>query len=131
MAERDVEVRRIREQLQRRRRDLIAANQATRDELAALKAAERDPEYEESAQTELADYTLSQLLENQRRELMLIDAAFQRMDHGDFGTCVDCGMDISIERLQALPFAIRCEEDATAHEQERMGNVYATPPASL
>lgn len=127
MAERDVEVRRIREQLQRRRRDLIAANQATRDELAALKAAERDPEYEEGAQTELADYTLSQVLENQRRELLLIDAAFQRMDHGAFGTCVDCGMDIPLDRLEALPFAIRCEEDATLREQERIGGTYATP----
>jgi DnaK suppressor protein len=127
MAERDVEVRRIREQLQRRRRDLIAANQATRDELTSLKEAERDPEYEEGAQTELADYTLSQLVESQRRELILIDAAFQRMDHGEFGVCVDCGADISMDRLEALPFAIRCEEDATAHEQERIGGAYASP----
>jgi len=126
MAERDVVVRRIRERLQKRRRDLIGANQATREELAALKAAERDPEYEEGAQTELADYTLSQLLESQRRELSLIDAAFQRMDHGDFGECVDCGMDIPIERLEAVPFAIRCEEDARAYEQERAGRAYAT-----
>ena len=105
--ERDLVVRRIREQLQRRRRDLVSANQATRDELAALKAAEKDPEYEESAQTELADYTLSQLLESQRRELVLIDAAFQRMDHGAFGVCIDCGSEISEDRLDAVPFAIR------------------------
>ena len=119
MAERDVEVRRIRERLQKRRRDLIGANQATREELAALKGAEKDPEYEEGAQTELADYTLSQLLESQRRELSLIDAAFERMDHGEFGECVDCGADIPIERLEAVPFAIRCEEDARNHERER------------
>jgi len=119
MAERDVEVRRIRERLQKRRRDLIGANQATREELAALKGAEKDPEYEEGAQTELADYTLSQLLESQRRERALIDAAFERMDHGEFGECVDCGADIPIERLEAVPFAIRCEEDARNHERER------------
>ena len=128
-AERDLVVRQIREQLQRRRRDLVAANQSTRDELTALKAAEKDPEYEESAQTELADYTLSQLLESQRRELMLIDAAFQRMDHGEFGTCVDCGAEISIDRLEALPFAIRCEECATAHEQERIASAYTSQPS--
>jgi DnaK suppressor protein len=126
MAERDVEVRRIRERLQKRRRDLIGANQATREELAALKEAEKDPEYEEGAQTELADYTLSQLLESQRRELALIDAAFERMDHGEFGECVDCGTDIPIERLEAVPFAIRCEEDARAHEQQRHARAFAT-----
>ena len=53
---------------------------------------------------------------------MLIDAALRRMEVGVFGTCVDCGSDISLERLEALPFAIRCEEDARRHEQEMRGN---------
>lgn len=127
MADRDMEVRRIRERLQKRRRDLLDANEATRNEYSALKEAERDPEYEEGAQTELADYTLTQLLENQRRELMLIDAAFQRIDQGTFGVCVDCGGDIPMDRLEAVPFAIRCEEDARRREQERIGGTYATP----
>jgi DnaK suppressor protein len=114
-------IRRIREQLQRRRRDLIKSSEATRFELASLKNMEKDPEYEEGAQAELADYTLSQLIENQRRELILIDAAFQRMDQDQFGVCVDCGMDIPADRIEALPFAIRCEEDARRREQERVG----------
>ncbi|MFY0523863.1 TraR/DksA family transcriptional regulator [Archangium gephyra] len=58
---------------------------------------------------------------------MLIDAALRRMDTGVFGTCVDCGYDIPIERLEALPFAIRCEEDATRHELEVRGGHQATP----
>jgi DnaK suppressor protein len=124
---RDKDVRRIREQLQRRRRDLLNSNEATRAELTSLKNAERDPEYEEGAQAELADYTLSQVLENQRRELMLIDAAFQRMDEGAFGTCVDCGIDIPLERLLAVPYAIRCEEDARRREQERVGGAWSAP----
>jgi DnaK suppressor protein len=127
MADRELEIRNIREALQKRRRELVTSNEATRTELAALKAAERDPEYEEGAQAELADYTLSQLIENQRRELMLIDAAFQRMDVGEFGVCVDCGIDIPVERLEAVPFAIRCEEDARRREQERVGGPWATP----
>jgi DnaK suppressor protein len=127
MAERDIEVQQIRVRLQKRRRDLLEATEATRAELTALKNAERDPEYEEGAQTELADYTLYQVLENQRRELLLIDAAFQRMDQDSFGVCVDCDEEISDERLEALPFAIRCEEDARRHEQERLGGEYATP----
>ena len=112
----------IRSLLQRRRRDILSANEGAHRELRALKDQERDPEYEEQAQAELADYTLSTLMEAQRRELMLIDAAITRMENGVFGECVDCGGDISIERLTALPFAIRCEEDATSHELDTRGH---------
>ncbi len=117
----------IRELLQRRRREILRANLGAHRELAALKAQERDPEYEENAQAELADYTLSSLMESQRREIMLIDAALRRMDMGVFGDCVDCGYEIPMERLEALPFAIRCEEDATRHELETRGGPRATP----
>lgn len=118
---RDTDVRRIRDLLQRRRRELIEANEGARRELAALQAQERDPEYEEGAQTELADYTLSALIESQRNELRLIDGALQRMDANVYGECVDCGDEIPLERLEALPFALRCAMDATRHEEERMG----------
>ncbi|XXF75550.1 TraR/DksA family transcriptional regulator [Myxococcaceae bacterium GXIMD 01537] len=117
----------IREILQRRRREILNASAGAHRELSALKDQERDPEYEENAQSELADYTLSSLMESQRREMMLIDAALRRMDTGVFGTCVDCGNEIPIERLEALPFAIRCEEDASRHELELRGGPSATP----
>lgn len=124
---RATDLNRIREILQRRRREIITANAGARRELTALKDQERDPEYEENAQSELADYTLSSLMESQRREIMLIDAALRRMDMGVFGDCVDCGFEIPIERLEALPFAIRCEEDASLHELETRGGPMATP----
>ncbi|WNG28295.1 TraR/DksA family transcriptional regulator [Cystobacter fuscus] len=111
----------IRDLLQRRRRAILSTSEGAQRELAALKASDRDPEYEEQAQAELADYTLSSLMEAQRHEVMLIDAALRRMDTGVFGECVDCGADITLERLEAMPFAIRCEEDATSHELETRG----------
>jgi DnaK suppressor protein len=117
----------IREILQRRRREILSANAGAHRELTALKDQERDPEYEENAQSELADYTLSSLMEGQRREIMLIDAALRRMDTGVFGECVDCGYEIPMDRLEALPFAIRCEEDATRHELETRGGHAAAP----
>jgi DnaK suppressor protein len=117
----------IRELLQRRRREVLSATEGAHRELTALKNQERDPEYEENAQSELADYTLSSLVESQRREIMLIDAALRRMDTGVFGECVDCGYEIPLDRLEALPFAIRCEEDATRHELETRGGHAAAP----
>ena len=125
---RNQDLRKLREILQRRRRDILEASLGVHRELRALKDQERDPEYEENAQSELADYTLSSLMEAQRREVMLIDAALRRMDTGVFGECVDCGSDITLERLEAMPFAIRCEEDATSHELETRGGHHQSVP---
>ena len=122
------ELTQFRESLQKRRRELLAAIEATRMELRALQDQERDPEHEESAQSDSADFTLWQVAENQRRELTLVDAALARLDLGDYGTCVDCGLDIAMDRLKVIPFALRCEEDARRRELELRG---ASVPPSL
>ncbi len=125
---RKTDVNRLRKQLQKRRRDILEIAHATHDEVRSLKEQDRDAEYEENAQVELADYTLSHLAENQRRELLMIDGALERMERGSYGVCVDCGEDISLGRLKALPFALRCEEDAEDHEaRRRQVGALATP----
>lgn len=124
-------LRKVRRLLVRRRRELVEATLATREELGALDSQERDPELEEGAQTELASHTLSQLLEGQRRQILLVDQALQRLDQNAFGICTDCGAPISIERLLALPFAVRCEEDAARHELELELRSRAHPAPSL
>lgn len=122
------QLRRLRELLQKRRRSIVETHRASHAELESLKNSDRDPEYEEGAQVELADYTLSHLLEGQRRELMLIDAALKRLDDGGYGECVDCGMQIPFARLEALPFALRCEEDASEREWQARGHALAAMP---
>ncbi len=113
--------------LQRRRRDILESAAGAHRELEALKGQERDPEYEEGAQSELADFTLSHLVEAQRLEIASIDAALRRMDSGVYGACVDCDGEIPLDRLKVLPFAVRCEEDARRHEQELRGGAFAMP----
>ena len=121
------DLQRITQLLQRRRRAILETSRGARRELGALKGQQRDPEYEESAQAELADYTLYHLVENQRLELQLIDIAHGKLDHGIFGNCVDCGIEIPYERLEALPFATRCAEDAARREHESIGGAQAIP----
>jgi len=41
-------------------------------------------------------------------ELRTIATAKARIDDGSYGTCVDCGEDIALARLQAHPSALRC-----------------------
>lgn len=43
-------------------------------------------------------------------ELLLVNAALQRLDAGDFGDCSDCGEPIALARLWAQPAAQRCAE---------------------
>jgi len=117
----DKELEPMRLRLQRRRLEVQASNRATLRELAELKNQDPSFEFEETAQVETADYTLSLLLDQQRRELERIDAAFQRMDQGTFGECIDCGQTISKERLRVMPYAIRCGEDAHLFELAHRG----------
>ena len=60
-------------------------------------------------------------------ELRQIAAAKQRMDHGTYGVCVDCGIDIPLARLEAQPAAARCVADQERYEQTH-GNVVRIPP---
>ncbi len=117
----------LRSILQRRRRQLLEAAAAGSREVAALHNQPRDPELEESAQTEMADSTLSHLVETERLEVAHIDAALARMDAGVFGVCIDCGDPISRDRLEAVPFTLRCEEDA---ERREAGQRVASPAST-
>ena len=102
--------------MQRRRRILETARRA-QEELEALRGAERDPEFEEGAQAEHEQYTLSLLGEAQRRQVAMIDTALARIEAGEYGVCNDCGTEIDPRRLAALPFALLCAECASRRER--------------
>jgi RNA polymerase-binding protein DksA len=51
------------------------------------------------------DYTLE---ENSEQLLEEIDRALARMDEGTYGRCVNCGKEIAVERLEAIPYADYC-----------------------
>ena len=124
------ELLKIRELLQRRRREILSASEGAHRELAALKAQERDPEYEENAQAELADYTLSSLMEGQRREIMLIDAALRRMDTGVFGECVDCGTRSPSSAWRRCPSPSAARRTPPSTSTRRAGDTSPRRPCS-
>jgi RNA polymerase-binding transcription factor DksA len=45
------------------------------------------------------------------------EAALARIRERAYGKCVDCGRDIDVERLQALPIALRCIDCQSLHEK--------------
>jgi len=120
------ELERIREDLQRRRRVILETVRRERAELEGLRAAERDPEFEEGAQSEHEQYTLARLSDAQRREVAAITAAIVRLDEGEYGTCMDCDQEIDPRRMQALPTALLCTD--CARRRERNTSIAPLPP---
>ena len=53
------------------------------------------------------EFTLG-LIENEQGTLELVNEALDRLDHGRYGRCVECGEPISKPRLQALPYTRHC-----------------------
>jgi RNA polymerase-binding protein DksA len=46
-----------------------------------------------------------------------LNLALERIDKGEFGACVQCGKDISMERLEAVPHARLCIECKSKEEK--------------
>jgi RNA polymerase-binding protein DksA len=51
---------------------------------------------------------LASLIERSEDRLQLIVHALARVTNGTYGTCAECGENIPLERLKALPFALLC-----------------------
>ena len=51
-----------------------------------------------------------------REELRKISAALLRLDSGDYGTCVECGLPIKEGRLKVHPYANECIDCAEFDE---------------
>lgn len=118
----------LKAELHRRRRVILETTRRAAAEIDALRAAERDPEFEEGAQSEHEQFTLERLSETQRREIVQIDAALARLDAGEYGTCRDCDQEIDPRRLEALPYAVLCTECATRRERAAGTFVAEEPP---
>jgi DnaK suppressor protein len=57
------------------------------------------------------------LLEQVEDELDEIEAAFQRLERGEYGRCQACGRPIGDERLEAMPATRFCVEDQAKAER--------------
>jgi RNA polymerase-binding protein DksA len=73
------------------------------------------------------EFTLS-MIENESEELREISRALDKMSHGTFGECEACGIDISIERLRAMPYTRICIHCRTKYEEEGGGEEYGVFP---
>lgn len=54
--------------------------------------------------------------DRERKLLRKIEEALDRIDHGEYGYCTDCGTEIGIRRLEARPTAVKCIDCKTFEE---------------
>ena len=67
------------------------------------------PGDEMDAAKSLADVeTHATLIDRKEGQLLQIESALTRLDEGQYGICMNCGEEIPIERLKAVPFALFC-----------------------
>jgi len=101
---------------------LEATRGALEAELAELKAAPRDPMGAVSFGKRVGEGT-SQAIERITQvdaakkldaKLRDVERALGKLDEGSYGTCDACGGSIPPERLEAIPWAVRCVRDAAA-----------------
>lgn len=53
---------------------------------------------------------------HQEERLEQINAALERFEHNTFGKCISCGAEIDPERLEFMPYALKCINCKTAEE---------------
>ena len=99
----------LRKQLEEEREEL--GIQASRLEADAADESWKEPRSDDDAETGTATFererTMS-LARNARQTIVQIDRALARMDAGTYGECINCGKQIPLERLEALPQAVDC-----------------------
>ncbi len=74
----------------------------------AGRAAEGGDMLDSTAADVQGDIALS-LIQMHAETLTRVDHALGRLDAGQYGLCTECGDEISVQRLNALPFAVRCQ----------------------
>ena len=62
------------------------------------------------------DFAVDRLNRNTRMK-QDVRLALQRLDEGEYGTCLDCEEPISEKRLKVVPWAIRCVQCQSQHDE--------------
>ena len=102
------------------RAQIIANAQETLAEDMTLDANELADEMDLASSEYLQSFTF-RLRGREKVFLDKITRALVKLDDGTFGTCEECGEEISVKRLEARPetsLCIRCKEDQERQEKD-------------
>lgn len=97
------------------------------EQLASMRVDRNIEAIEKGDEIDLATDEISRELDaritmRQHRQIKEIYDALDRIKHGEYGICEECGDPIPNERLRLFPaarFCVRCQEEADQHEKIR------------
>ena len=108
--ERSVEMKGIREQLIKKRDEILELHRIAEETQRTL--AEPDIEREETAQKESISDVIARLDSQEKEEIEAIDHALSMIEKGQYGFCEVCGKPIAKKRLDAIPWTTFCSRHA-------------------
>jgi DnaK suppressor protein len=119
---------RIRVQLADKKRAVLSHLESELSELEKPEKRHRADLEEMASDTHDAD-SLCEIMDIEASQIDQIDLALAKIDNGTYGICEDCGGDIPIVRLEALPFATQCIDCKRKAELEGQLTSPAPPAA--
>lgn len=124
-------IRNMRANLLRRREAICQSLDIAHSQLKATDASEVRDSIDFALDAEYHEIS-SQLAAVESTELAQIDVAMERIATGDYGRCEDCGRNIPLARLQALPYAtlcIHCQRDRESAGPHESGSAFLAEPS--
>jgi DnaK suppressor protein len=103
----NAELQRIRTMLAQKKLALTSHIQAELSELEKPEKRHRADLEEIASDTHDTD-SLCEIMDIEASQIDQIDMALTKIDNGTYGICEDCGGEIPLARLEALPFATQC-----------------------
>lgn len=93
------------------RAELEELTAAPRDPTATVSFGKRVGEGTSQAVERIAQVDAARQLDAKLRD---VERALAKLDEGTYGTCDVCGRPIASERLEAIPWAVLCVDDAAS-----------------
>lgn len=122
------QMRQVRAALALRRKELIEEIRSELERSGSQHFSDLAGEVADVGDSSVADMLVDQdiaMVRRQVEELTAIEASQHRASSEDFGACEECGAEIGIKRLLAVPHATRCI--ACQGQHEKMFAHEATP----
>ena len=116
------DLKKFKEILLKRKQEIIDSADTTKEEGMGFDPDDL-PDEVDLASTEAGQSLNLRLRDRERVLLKKINEALQKIEDETYGICIECGEDISVERLTARPvadFCVRCKE-----EQEKREKLFA------
>jgi DnaK suppressor protein len=115
-----VQLKKFKTLLTEKRDEIVKKAKQTLEEDMALDANDLPDEMDLASSEYLQSFTF-RLRGREKVFLDKIEKALRKIEDGSFGTCEECGEEISVKRLEARPettLCIRCKEDQERVEKD-------------